>query len=128
MFLLSFDEAGDIASVRGISFLEMAGFQHHFTNKNGFNGIRAAKEWHFVASKPPCEHPRAVYFTSLDEATPRLAQRLRIPRDKLKYVFAFQDRGDLVPLDGGRGQYVFYSTADYFVEEELQVRQGETGL
>ena len=103
----------------------MATLQHHYTNRDGFNGIRSAKVWRFIASKPPCEHPKGTYFTDLDERTPRLAQRLRIPREKLQYVFAFNDAGDLRRLEGGRGRYVFYAIMDYAVEEARQTRHGE---
>jgi hypothetical protein len=39
--------------------------------------------------------PRGAYFTDLPENEPMLAKKLRIPRDKLHYVFAFVDGGDL---------------------------------
>lgn len=88
----------------------MTTLQFHYTNVDGFNGIRAAKVWRFHASQPPGDHPKGAYFTDLDERTPRLALKLRIPREKLKYVFAFQDAADLKPLPGGRGQYIFKET------------------
>jgi hypothetical protein len=103
----------------------MVTLQHHYTDKAGFNGIRSAKIWRFLASKPPCDHPKGVYFTDLDEQTPRLAQRLRIPRAKLEYVFTFRDAGDLTRLEGGLGRNIFYVTTDYEVDEERQTRHGE---
>ena len=100
----------------------------HYTNKDGWNGIGSSKTWRFRAGKPPGPHPRAAYFTTLDESTRYLAARLLIPRDKLSYVFAFSDAGDLKPLEGGRGQFVFYSLDDYDVEETRHLRKGATGL
>jgi hypothetical protein len=43
-----------------------------------------------------------------------------LPKSKVKYVFVFTDLGDLRPLDGGRGRYVFYSPVNYDVEEDRQ--------
>jgi hypothetical protein len=45
---------------------------------------------------------------------------LRIPRDKISFVFCFADATGLIPLEGGRGAYVFYSPDDYLVEEGRQ--------
>lgn len=78
------------------------------------------------ASQGP--HPRAAYFTTLDKATPYLAAKLLIPRTKLAYAFHFGDAGDLEPLPGGRGHFILYSSADYFVESPRQIWQGPTGL
>ncbi len=52
--------------------------------------------------------------------TPKLAKRLMIPRSKLEYVFTFADAGNLIPLRGDRGAWVFYSPTDYFVERDRQ--------
>jgi hypothetical protein len=100
----------------------------HYTDKEGWNGIRSTTTWRFRASKPPGPHPYGAYFTNLDEATPYLAAKLCIPRRELAFSFAFGDAGDLKQLDGGRGQYVFSSVEDYLVEESRQVRHGETSL
>ena len=100
----------------------------HYTNKQGYNGIRSSSAWRFVASKPPGEHPPGAYFTDYGASTPLLAQKLRIPREKLGFYFSFADVGDLRPLRGGRGEHIFYSEADYAVLEPRQISQGSTGL
>src|SRR5438477_10002593 len=51
-------------------------------------------------------HPVGAYFTDLPVDTPLLALKLRIPREKLRYVFAFVDAGDLRGLDGDRARCV----------------------
>jgi hypothetical protein len=106
----------------------MSGSLFHYTDGDGFNGIRAASPWVFRASNPPGDHPRGAYFTDYHERTALLAQKLRVPRSKLGFVFVFLDSGDLQPLPGGRGQHIFYSSVDYPVAEPRQVRHGATGL
>lgn len=101
---------------------------NHFTNKTGFNAISSQTDWWFLASQPPADHPKGAYFTTLTPETPNLAVRLRIPREKLEFVFQFGGAGDLRPLDGGRGTYIFYSPMDYRVAEERQEHKGSTGL
>ena len=93
---------------------------NHYTDKNGYNAIRAASPWRFLARKPPGDHPRGAYFTTLQPGTPNLARKLFIPRRKTEYVFPFVDRGDLIPLDGGRGAFIFRSPRDYLVERPRQ--------
>ncbi len=56
--------------------------------------------------------------------SPKLSKRLRIPRAKLKYVFVFKDAGDLVPLAGSRGTFIFYAPQDYDVERVRQRYEG----
>lgn len=90
--------------------------RHHYTDKKGYNGIRSTVVWCFYASQPPCENPFGAYFTTLGPATKNLALRLRIPRMKLEYVFMFEDKADLLPLRGQRGEYIFYSPKDYLVD------------
>ena len=101
---------------------------NHFTDKSGYNAISSQPDWCFKASKPPADHPVGAYFTTLAPQSPNLAVRLRIPREKLKFVFQFFDAGDLLPLEGGRGAYIFYSPSDYVVVESRQRFKGETGL
>src|SRR5262245_14271503 len=97
----------------------------HYTDKTGFNGISSQKTWRFLALKPPAEHPIGAYFTTLEPGTRRLAARLRIPATKLEFLFSFNERaGELKPLDGGRGEYIFYSSSDYEVVEENQIFEG----
>ena len=98
---------------------------NHFTDKAGYNGIRAGKDWLFRAAQPPGDRPFGAYFTTLPPETRRLSTRLRIPKRKLEYVFCFVDVGDLVSLDGDRGDYIFYSKVDYAVEPARQQYKGE---
>jgi hypothetical protein len=98
----------------------------HFTDRDGYNGIRAAVNWRFKASQPPPrDHPVGAYFTTLPPGTRRLAYRLRIPAAKTGFVFAFGDAGDLRPLAGGRGATIFYSPEDYEVTPDRQIDSGE---
>jgi len=101
---------------------------NHFTDKPGYNGIGSQVTWHFVASRPPGNHPKGAYFTTLNSSEPNLAEKLRISREKIAFVFQFQDAGDLQSLRGGRGRYIFYSEEDYEVEQERQQFKGATGL
>jgi hypothetical protein len=98
----------------------------HYTNVAGFNGIRSSPRWRFVASQPPCDHSRGAYFTTLGRDTPKLAARLRIPQAKVEYFFEFTNVGDLKPLRGGRGSFIFYSPEDYEVEPSRQLNSGKT--
>ena len=54
----------------------------------------------------------------------KLAQRLRIAKEKVEYYFSFEDNGDLRSLQGGRGDYVLYSPNDYEVAEGRQRGEG----
>ena len=96
----------------------------HYTDKMAYGAISALRDWVFKAEQPPAGHPFGAYFTSLDEHTPCLAKRLRIPKGKVAFFFCFADVGDLRPLPGGRGAFIFYSAQDYRVVEERQVRSG----
>jgi hypothetical protein len=98
---------------------------NHFTDQDGYNGIRATSPWRFRAHQPPGDHPFGAYFTTLPPGTPNRAKRLRIPKGKLEYLFVFADRGDLLPLRGARGSWIFYSPEDYLVEEERQTSCGK---
>jgi hypothetical protein len=104
----------------------VAGSLFHYTNVAGFNGIRSNPVWKFVASQPPGDHPRGAYFTTLGRGTPLLAQKLRIPKSKLEYFFEFMSVGDLEPIRGGRGSFIFYSSEDYEVEPSRQLDKGKT--
>jgi hypothetical protein len=79
-----------------------------------------AATWNFKAAQPPGDHPFGAYFTTLTETTPLLARRLRIPKEKVEYVFSFADVGDLKKLRGDRGEISRYSPADYPVEPPRQ--------
>lgn len=101
---------------------------HHFTNKAGHNSISAQSEWKFRAGKPPGPHPHGAYFTTLAADAPRLAARLRIPREKLAFVFTFGGVEGLERIRGGRGRYILYSRDDYPVVPDRQVSHGPTGI
>ena len=97
---------------------------NHFTSKAGYDGIRSHVVWKFVAQEPPGGHPRGAYFMTLGPGERRLAQRLRIPREKVAYYFSFVGDDGLLPLRGGRGQYIFYSPEDYRVPPRRQTGHG----
>ncbi|MGO8750337.1 MAG: hypothetical protein ACLQNE_30705 [Thermoguttaceae bacterium] len=92
----------------------------HYTDKSSWNAIRASIDWTFKANKPPGPHPNAAYFTTLPPGTHNLANRLRIPASKIEYVFCFLDAGDLTPLPGDRGKYIFFFEGDYVVPQPRQ--------
>jgi hypothetical protein len=98
----------------------------HYTDKVGYDAIRSTVVWHFLATQPPGQHPFGAYFTTLGRNTKNLAKRLRIPRGKVAFFFEFTDIGDLTPLPGGRGQFIFYSPADYDVDQPQQIDHGAT--
>lgn len=100
----------------------------HYTDSSDYNAIRAEVTWRFLAQKPPGDHPVGAYFTNLPPDTPKLAKRLRIPRSKLAFAFVFADVDDLESLDGGRGDFIVYSPADYLVVSERQIDSGPSGL
>jgi len=101
---------------------------HHFTNKAGHDSISAHPEWKFRAAEPPGPHPHGAYFTTLAADAPRLAARLRIPREKLAFVFTFEGDDGLERIRGGRGRYILYSRDDYRVGHHRQVSHGPTGI
>jgi hypothetical protein len=90
----------------------------------GYNAIDSQVVWRFVAAKPPGPHPKGAYFTTLGIQTKNLAQRLRIPKQKVAFYFEFTDVGDLTTLTGGRGRYIFYSPTDYDVIPTRQLNNG----
>ena len=97
---------------------------NHFTDKAGYQAISAAVVWRFIAQQPPGNHPFGAYFTNLPRGTKNLAQRLRIHGEKTEYGFEFTDNGDLAPLRGGRGRFIFYSSVDYDVDKPRQLYCG----
>lgn len=96
----------------------------HYTDKSAYNSISAGTDWLFKASKPPGNHEVGAYFTTLNPNTPNLATRLRIPKSKLEYVFNFSGQQGLQPLDGGRGDFIFWSRKDYNVIKSRQLYDG----
>ena len=101
---------------------------NHFTNKPGWNAIRATPTWRFKAFQPPQRaHPVGAYFTTYGPAEPNLFTKIRVPKLKQVYLFSFVDVGDLKPLDSDRGEWIFYSPTDYDVTRERQTYEGEAG-
>jgi hypothetical protein len=100
---------------------------YHYTDKDGFSGVRSAyPSWRFAVSDPPPEyHPAGAYFTNLLPSNRQLAKKLRIPVRKTEFCFEFLDAGDLRPLPGGRGEFVFYSPKEYLVTRDRQMYNGE---
>jgi hypothetical protein len=96
----------------------------HYTDDDGFKAIDSQVAWLFKAAQPPGDHPRGAYFTTLGADATNLALRLRIPTEKTRWFFSFVDVGDLKPLEGGRGRYIFYSPHDYVVGRERQLDSG----
>jgi hypothetical protein len=82
----------------------------HYTNSTGYKAISSQPIWVFKASKPPGGHPVGAYFTNLPPGTKNLAKRLfvRGAADKVGFVFCFSGGDELTPLDGGRGDFIFY--------------------
>jgi len=100
----------------------------HYTNTKGFHAIRSQPTWLFMASQPPGDHPKGAYFTTLPPGTINLGKRIFVRgcRDKLEFVFHFAGDDGLKPLQGGRGQVIFYSAVDYSVAPDRQIAHGAT--
>jgi hypothetical protein len=98
----------------------------HYTDQGAYVAIQSQLVWHFVAAQPPGQHPFGAYFTTLGRTTKNLAKKLRIPKAKVAFFFEFTDIGDLTPLPGGRGQFIFYSPTDYDVDQFRQINHGVT--
>jgi hypothetical protein len=98
----------------------------HYTNTSGYKAISSQRTWVFKASKPPGDHPKGAYFTTLPPGTPNLAKRLFIRggAEKTEFVFSFAGGEDLKPIEGGRGQFIFYSETDYSVSKDQQGPHG----
>jgi hypothetical protein len=99
---------------------------YHYTDRAGYNSIRAGVTWRFTAGQPtPRGHPVGAYFTTLGPETSRAKlSMIFVPDRKREFVFVFEDFGDLIPLRGGRGQYVVYSPEDYPVDRMRQLDHG----
>ena len=95
----------------------------HYTDSDGHKAIASQAQWSFCAVKPPGDRPTGAYFTTLRPAR-NLCARLRIPKTKTEFAFSFAREDGLVPLDGGRGEYVFYSPIDYNVPDNQQLYHG----
>jgi hypothetical protein len=97
---------------------------NHFTNRRGWQGIRATSPWCFRARRQRGNNPTGAYFTTLDPSSPKFFKRTRVPRHKRPHMFCFVDIGDLVPKRGPLGRWVFYSPSDYFVAKHRQLYEG----
>ena len=98
----------------------------HYTDSAGHKSISSQVDWMFRASQPPGDRERGAYFTTLRPGTRRFSARTRIPRDKQEYVFAFRGDEGLMPVEGGKGAYLFWTPDDYVVIEARQVYDGPT--
>lgn len=105
---------------------------YHYTDKDGWNAIRAQTTWSFKASRPETpDRPLGACFTDIElsaETLRTLHKRLRIPKVKREYVFWFVGTDGLTWLLGGRGRdkRIFHSPIDYYVVEARQKYQGKT--
>jgi hypothetical protein len=104
----------------------------HYTDRDGWNGIRAQKVWLFMATQPKDpDRPVGAYFTDIpptEENLRTLHKRIRVPRVKQQYLFWFEGAQGLVRHNHSRGRdkRIYYSPGDYAVAEERQRGQGET--
>jgi hypothetical protein len=66
----------------------------HYTDKAGWNAIRSQRTWRFVAAQPNGRNrPFGAYFTDIAptaESLRTLHKRLRVPKVKQEFVFAFE--------------------------------------
>jgi hypothetical protein len=100
----------------------------HYTDDKGHKAISSQVVWLFKASKPPGDHLKAAYFSTLPPGTKNLSKRLFVRgcADKTRFVFNFSGGEELPRLRGGRGDHIHYSVEDYSVEQNRQVFHGET--
>ncbi len=100
---------------------------YHYTDKEGYNAIRATVDWCFKANRPPPrddEHPLGAYFSPLPPVTRTLSTRISLPTKKLEFVFMFLDSGDLVGMRGDRRDRIAFSRSNYIVTKDRQVYCG----
>jgi hypothetical protein len=71
----------------GLTALFLEGGMFHYTDDSGYKAIASHGNWLFKASQPPGPHPKGAYFTNLIPRTPNLAQKLRVPKAKLAFIF-----------------------------------------
>lgn len=74
----------------------------HYTDKNGWNGIRAQTDWLFKISQPKDpDRPKGAYFTDIEPSPANLRilhKQIRVPREKQEYVFWFNGKEGLTQL------------------------------
>src|SRR5688572_18360169 len=96
----------------------------HYTDKDGWNGVRSQPVWRFVASQPKDpSRPFGAYFTDIEPSEQNLKtlfKRIRVPKAKQAYVFWFLGRDGLRQWNDGRGRdkRIYYS-------ERLPRRRGK---
>src|SRR5579859_4979576 len=99
----------------------------HYTDKDGWNGIRSQDIWRFEAKKPKDpDRPIGAYFTDIaptEENLRTLHKKIRVPKVKQAFIFWFLETTGLLQHNGGRGRdkRIYYSPTDYEVEEDRQV-------
>lgn len=93
---------------------------NHFTDRKGYDAIRAVSPWRFRARRQRSGQPFGAYFTTLELNAPNFFRKVRLPVKKRRFVFRFVDVRDLLRFPGLRGRYIFYSRTDYFVAKERQ--------
>ena len=107
---------------------------YHYTDLAGFNGIKSGRgrgkgAWWFKAETPRApHHPPGVYLTTMSpERAKKMAGKLQVSKDKLKYYFVFEIPDDQIKsAPGGRGQYIFYSSGDLDIQKKHQIGCGAT--
>ncbi|XXY51965.1 hypothetical protein WME91_12560 [Sorangium sp. So ce269] len=100
---------------------------NHFTNKEGFDGIRSQPTWLFKAVQPrQSRHPVGAYFTTFGPDEPNLSKKLFIPKTKREFVFSFVEPIPLKMLEEKRGEVhqIYYSPTDYHVPRAHQSFHG----
>lgn len=95
----------------------------HYTADDRFKAIGSQKDWTFKASQPRGDNEFGAYFTTLAPDAFRLCARLKISKDKSRYVFAFSGQQGLRPKTGDKGKYVFWTSTDYVVTEASERQQ-----
>jgi hypothetical protein len=104
----------------------------HYTDVDGWNGIRSQPVWRFKASKPKDPaRPVGAYFTDIEPTATNLRtlhKKIRVPKVKQAYVFWFLGTDGLSQLNGGRGRdrRIFFSPVDYNVMKDRQRRECPT--
>jgi hypothetical protein len=104
----------------------------HYTDRAGWNAVRAQSVWRFKASQPKDPNrPVGAYFTDIEPTAENLRtlyKRIRVPKVKQEYVFWFFDAVGLEQLNDGRGRdkCIFFSRGSYDVPEERQKYAGTT--
>ncbi len=104
---------------------KIEGWLMHYTGGTAFKAIRSQKEWAFKASQPPGENPIGAYFTTLTPDAYHFSARLRIPKEKQEFVFAFIGQEGLRPKIGGKGDYIFWAPEDYIIRRDRQKYNGK---